>query len=573
MTIKSSIDKLLSDASGWVTLLSGTGPARREQKLTAPRSEKLEARCLLSAQVLPITTEILLLEDEESVDSVESLFSAGSTMNSATSYAIDFSDESDQYGDNVFSEFEEEMMLEQPASTSYGAESGVEIIDDGTQIVAFSTTESLVSTSSNSSTAPEDIPINLNIVKLRYHVKDFGAVGDGVTDDTAAIQAALDAAAGQELYLDAGTYYVTDSLLISSDTRLIGAGANSILQFSWRDSTDGGTFYLGNRNRGNDSAGDRNIELQDFTLLGGDSGNPYGVAVNTITHGIWFRKVANVLVTGLEIRNTSGFAICNTGLINGTFAYNTIENVGRDGITSFPLIQEDDPEYGNWNLDGLLIHHNFFANVGDDAIAVHAGTSYSVNYNYPPTNITITENTIIGRITDHELAQGRGIVLTGVHHALIDSNDISNTVSTGILISSWYNLSIDPQLTNEAIRCDDIQVSNNTITGAGTSTGLPRVKFGMQVKGADRIQILNNAVRNSADRGMDIRNATELDIISNEVTGSEGNAGILLGGGANYDVTDVTIRNNTIEHWNNDGLKLFHVLRDVLEGNLITITV
>lgn len=60
--------------------------------------------------------------------------------------------------------------------------------------------------------------------KLRdvVSVKDFGAIGDGVTDDTAAIQAALDATKaptvngdgyGYSLYFPRGTYRITDTLL------------------------------------------------------------------------------------------------------------------------------------------------------------------------------------------------------------------------------------------------------------------------------------------------------------------------------------------------------------------------
>ena len=47
-----------------------------------------------------------------------------------------------------------------------------------------------------------------------FDVKDFGAKGDSVTDDTAAIQAALDAAGkepGSTVQMGAGTYIVHGS--------------------------------------------------------------------------------------------------------------------------------------------------------------------------------------------------------------------------------------------------------------------------------------------------------------------------------------------------------------------------
>jgi hypothetical protein len=47
-------------------------------------------------------------------------------------------------------------------------------------------------------------------------VKDFGAVGDGVTDDTVAIQAAIDAAAGRPVYVPAGTYVITSTIDMES---------------------------------------------------------------------------------------------------------------------------------------------------------------------------------------------------------------------------------------------------------------------------------------------------------------------------------------------------------------------
>ena len=71
--------------------------------------------------------------------------------------------------------------------------------------------------------------------KLRdvVSVKDFGAVGDGVTDDTAAIQAAINAAAGRVVHFPSGTYVVTSTLsyktattqgIFSPGIRLVGDG-------------------------------------------------------------------------------------------------------------------------------------------------------------------------------------------------------------------------------------------------------------------------------------------------------------------------------------------------------------
>ena len=58
-------------------------------------------------------------------------------------------------------------------------------------------------------------------------VKDFGAVGDGVTDDTAAIQAAIDSlgAVGGMVQVPPGTYKVSSTLNISSYIYLKGSGA------------------------------------------------------------------------------------------------------------------------------------------------------------------------------------------------------------------------------------------------------------------------------------------------------------------------------------------------------------
>ena len=65
--------------------------------------------------------------------------------------------------------------------------------------------------------------------KLRdaIHVKDFGAIGDGVADDRAAIQNAINAAAATQtgiVELDAATYAIGASLTMPSCVSLIGQG-------------------------------------------------------------------------------------------------------------------------------------------------------------------------------------------------------------------------------------------------------------------------------------------------------------------------------------------------------------
>ncbi len=73
-------------------------------------------------------------------------------------------------------------------------------------------------------------------------VLDFGAVGDGVTDDTAAIQAAIDSfgprannvESGVELYFPSGNYYITSTITIAAGQHGIGlkgvTGHGSLIQ-------------------------------------------------------------------------------------------------------------------------------------------------------------------------------------------------------------------------------------------------------------------------------------------------------------------------------------------------------
>ena len=60
-----------------------------------------------------------------------------------------------------------------------------------------------------------------NLAFTETSVKDFGAVGDGVTDDTSAIQAAVNSGADW-IYFPSGTYLVSSAITIASKIKITG---------------------------------------------------------------------------------------------------------------------------------------------------------------------------------------------------------------------------------------------------------------------------------------------------------------------------------------------------------------
>ena len=81
------------------------------------------------------------------------------------------------------------------------------------------------------------------------NVKDFGAVGDGVTDDTAAIQAAVIASNGRSIYLPYGTYKITNTInfsgkhIFSDSAARLDSSTNVVLA----GSTTNPAFYSNQR--------------------------------------------------------------------------------------------------------------------------------------------------------------------------------------------------------------------------------------------------------------------------------------------------------------------------------------
>lgn len=129
------------------------------------------------------------------------------------------------------------------------------------------------------------------------NVLDYGAVGDGVTNSTAAIQAAINAAAvnNQLLYFPTGTYLVTDTLTIYSGTTITGDqswafpasyGPTLASQIKFEPTSLKDLFVIGdNPNIGITPAFYTKISISNMILLGnGDTYSQYGLNLDRVIY-------------------------------------------------------------------------------------------------------------------------------------------------------------------------------------------------------------------------------------------------------------------------------------------------
>ena len=161
--------------------------------------------------------------------------------------------------------------------------------------------------------------------KLRetVSVKDFGAVGDGVADDTVAIQAAIDAVGtnGGCVNFPSGSYYLTNTLEIINDKvylKGVGTGA-SILT---RDTDYGDTIYI----HGNDSTGTllNNIGVSELSfyssnlITSGAHINANGVNKMTIDNLYMNNGFRGIELKGVVASTVNNLYILFTNLYGGT---------------------------------------------------------------------------------------------------------------------------------------------------------------------------------------------------------------------------------------------------------------
>jgi hypothetical protein len=199
----------------------------------------------------------------------------------------------------------------------------------------------------------------------------FGAMGDGVTDDTTAIQRAInetEAAGGGILFFPTGTYVITNLIIDSPNVQLIGNGNSSILRSS--DSTQHLITLKANH------CGFKDLRFEGAAINGTNSTFAiFTATANPATHC----KVQNCVFSGAT--SSYGFNSgvkfdddCNYGLVSNCLFERLQGTASGRG-------------YGVLNNgDNCQVVNNRFlgtTNRGRHAIYVVSGASYcNINNNY-----------------------------------------------------------------------------------------------------------------------------------------------------------------------------------------------
>lgn len=162
---------------------------------------------------------------------------------------------------------------------------------------------------------------------MALSVTDYGAVCDGVADDTAEIQAAVDAAetaGGGNVFFPGGTCLISAPIVISSDTTLFGEGSVSIIKAA--------TGFTGNYMLVNESysaGADTNITIRNLHVDGSKA------SVASIA-GISFQKIDGVQILDVEVRDCNGNGIyIGPDSANITLAKVHVSGSGDDGADTF----------------------------------------------------------------------------------------------------------------------------------------------------------------------------------------------------------------------------------------------
>lgn len=414
-------------------------------------------------------------------------------------------------------------------------------------------------------------------------VASFGAVGDGVTDDTAAIQAALDkakAAGGGVVMFPPGKTYAIKTFLVAYDWTVISAYGATIKSI-------GNTGLLRNflsTETFSGYAGHSHIIVQGGVWDANASDGTTGT-VTAETDAFNFIHCSDITIRDVTIKNVSSahaleFNSTDGGRVLHCRFLGYRDNTSDSSRQFSEAVQLDIAVSGSSSIGAfdntasknILVQGCYFGpseRLGVFGRAIGSHTLASGAYYY---GVQIIGNRIEGTLQE-------GIRGYGWRRAVIQGNVISGTGYSGIALThpnpstAGYSAvsrdiaitgnTIDSPATDSAIRvigysgatCDQVVISSNAIYGGttGSANGI-HVEFctaptvtgnnlssprstGIYNNSSDGGSITGNTVRNAASNGININASTGTTVSGNVVNGTTANHCIFVGASNDFLIT------------------------------------
>ncbi|MBP0725136.1 right-handed parallel beta-helix repeat-containing protein [Bacillus sp. RG28] len=352
------------------------------------------------------------------------------------------------------------------------------------------------------------------------NVKDFGAKGDGVTDDTSAIQNAINSlgSTNSTIYLPYGTYKIKNTLTLSDSKSmigfqsvLVGIGTNNGILTGNNNYFEGIEFR--NFNFAIWANGKTSVSVQRcrFISISGVAIYYYG-SDSSFVKNSYFYNIAkdslnidnnayNIAIEGNEFNNPSlygGYSsaqiTAHVNVLNGSdirVINNKVFNNGGQGI----IFGVNKAGSTNCKAIGNIVEGN-----GQEGITCFGGSSFLTS-----NNIIIGNTCRNNRFHQIEIWQSNKCIVEG---NIVEENATTGNIGAITLYQSYLS-----------------KVVNNTILNAANNG------IGI-VRGSDKCIVSNNHILE-----------TNLGNFSNNYQGN----GILIDSNGGNDPTNITITNNTID--------------------------